>query len=586
MEADPQTTSQLKILNSAAAGSPAGRPSVPSGLTRLGNVKPREYTNFKARLVSFSFREIKDKAGEKTILKGYVEDKTFRAPLISHRIFEDIERDRVYLFKSAFVHEFEDSSIALILTEYSRVEEKPEERSADYFWKPTIGEMKRAIWNVNLGGTVTRIFSSSGLVKRCNRCRQVVLHDCCPKGCTEGWSWDLRVSFQLSDHTGSIRTVLARHSVARLLGRSVSEILYAANSLRSELAPPKSDSGFSYSLEPPPEIQVNEAAVENASSLRSPDSLLVTEGFNLVYVPVGCAAPDEIKSSSTNQSIRNLEWRSDQQDSRIFRKLVERSLDIRIRNVTKCPLLNGLYLLDSPQNLYDCEKAKLYSGFKTKVRLSDGKLVIDFFPEASILESVFDFVKWRRARGASANTIENFLLEKRPAVLTAPSGRMGMIKGVVWSKAGETRTSPTDSRSLVDYWMQIYGLEIYPDETPLLKVQPFGSSSSTIFTYPPSTAFFDERALRVSPHLLKMLDRRRSSARARSVAESAISELKLGDCTLKKMDASSTSPSNAQVQIFAELERSLCGKNLSARGQVVKFGEGLFFLPDSLIEVS
>ena len=64
------------------------------GLTKLRDLRPGEYVNFKARLASFSFRQIQDKAGDKIILSGFVEDNTFRASLKSHLIFQDVERNR------------------------------------------------------------------------------------------------------------------------------------------------------------------------------------------------------------------------------------------------------------------------------------------------------------------------------------------------------------------------------------------------------------------------------------------------------------------------------------------------------------
>ena len=48
------------------------------------------------------------------------------------------------------------------------------------------------------------------------------------------------------------------------------------------------------------------------------------------------------------------------------------------------------------------------------------------------------------------------------------------------------RVSDTDPRSLVEFWKQIYDIDISPDEIPLLKMV----NSETTFTYPPSMCFF------------------------------------------------------------------------------------------------
>ena len=49
-------------------------------------------------------------------------------------------------------------------------------------------------------------------------------------------------------------------------------------------------------------------------------------------------------------------------------------------------------------------------------------------------------------------------------------------------KADTHRVSDTDSRSLVEFWKQIYDMDIAPDEIPLLKVKMVNSEAT--FTYP------------------------------------------------------------------------------------------------------
>ena len=53
----------------------------------------------------------------------------------------------------------------------------------------------------------------------------------------------------------------------------------------------------------------------------------------------------------------------------------------------------------------------------------------------------------------------------------APTGNYGSIVEVLMRKAGTHRVSDTDSRSLVEFWKQIYDIDIGPDEIPLLKVK-------------------------------------------------------------------------------------------------------------------
>ena len=53
----------------------------------------------------------------------------------------------------------------------------------------------------------------------------------------------------------------------------------------------------------------------------------------------------------------------------------------------------------------------------------------------------------------------------------APTGNYGSIVEVLMRKAGTHRVSDTDSRSLVEFWKEIYDIDICPDEIPLLKEQ-------------------------------------------------------------------------------------------------------------------
>jgi hypothetical protein len=74
---------------------------------------------------------------------------------------------------------------------------------------------------------------------------------------------------------------------------------------------------------------------------------------------------------------------------------------------------------------------------------------------------VLDYVRLRRERGATANAIVRNLLTHRNKVIVAPSGNYGCIVDVISKKAGSQQVSDTDSRNLVEFWKQIYGI-IHP----------------------------------------------------------------------------------------------------------------------------
>jgi len=92
-----------------------------------------------------------------------------------------------------------------------------------------------------------------------------------------------------------------------------------------------------------------------------------------------------------------------------------------------------------------------------------------------VRESVLDYVKLRRGRGASADSVIRNLLTYRNKVTVAPSGNYGCIVEVVSRKAADQQVSDTDRRNLVEFWKQIYGIDISADEIPLLKVKMMNS---------------------------------------------------------------------------------------------------------------
>ncbi|MGC1929885.1 MAG: hypothetical protein WA667_12990 [Candidatus Nitrosopolaris sp.] len=73
-------------------------------------------------------------------------------------------------------------------------------------------------------------------------------------------------------------------------------------------------------------------------------------------------------------------------------------------------------------------------------------------------------------------------------VIVAPSGSYGSITEVVMREADNQKVSDSDIRNLVEFWKQIFDIDILPDKIPLLKVKMVNSENT--FTYPPSMCFF------------------------------------------------------------------------------------------------
>jgi len=206
--------------------SPSPRDSRP--LLTLSELIPGRYADTIARLDCFRVSERRDQLGAKQVYTGLIEDKTFRVPFVCHKTSLYLERNAVYRIKSAYTHEFQDSSILLILTEYSRIQPVPVDDLRDYLWLPRINGLPRPITDVILEGTVSNIYSTSGLVKRCNNV------ECWSSTPAQTVAWKagagmlgfLRVSL-----TARVPSEPSFHAMQpqRVLGRSLSEILFLAN---------------------------------------------------------------------------------------------------------------------------------------------------------------------------------------------------------------------------------------------------------------------------------------------------------------------------------------------------------------------
>ena len=91
-------------------------------------------------------------------------------------------------------------------------------------------------------------------------------------------------------------------------------------------------------------------------------------------------------------------------------------------------------------------------------------------------------------------------------------------------------------RNLVDFWKQIYGIDISPDEIPLLKVKMMNSEN--VFTYPPSMCFFGNDSLFIPADVQKFVEYKKSTVKSRmdKVVNSLVNEeesLRIGESKLE-----------------------------------------------------
>src|ERR687885_2282382 len=233
----------------------------------------------------------------------------------------------------------------------------------EYIWNPKINRIKRPVKSVGLNGIITTVYSNSGLIKRCNKCKSII-YDTCPKKCSQeaGWGWDLRVSSRLYDGSGSIKMVLTKDIASRVLNRNLGELILLVS--QNKPLTQNQQQPFSVKIKIPESIEVIEAVTESASSYRSNGKLITTDGRNLVFFP-----PSEEEAHKFSEHIKRPLKTSDIEDRKTIKKLIEKALDIRIKKITGMRMMQGIYLLEEPISLYRCERAKLYLGFSIKLNL-------------------------------------------------------------------------------------------------------------------------------------------------------------------------------------------------------------------------
>lgn len=546
------------------------RPSV-----TLADLPAGKYVDTIARVASLKVKEVEDELGSKPIFSGVFEDSTFKVPFLCHKVSLPLEKNLVLRIRSAYVHEFEDRSLLLVLTEYTGAEPRYSEDIMEYVWFPRIGQICRPVWNLTLKGTVSNVYGSSGLVKRCNKCKAVI-YEKCLNGCEEGWDWDVRVSANLFDGTGSIKMILGRFLASRLLQRNLSEVFFLAKA--QNVPSPEGFDVLSFDLEVP-ELDVVEAVVEDPLKYRHHDCLIVSDGNTRIYYPPNITIDNCVKTSVRKLALNNAE------DSMILRRFIEKALSIRINQITGKPYVHGIHLLEKPISLYHSEKAHLYLGFSTSVKVVDGKVAVEASPQAYVRESVWDYIQWRRSRGASASAIEKTILKHRTNVVLAPFGHFGRVEELVFKKAGGERVSEMDDRSFVQFWREVYDIDVDPNETPLLRVRLM--KFDIPLTYPPSCVYFDRNALFLTAGAQHYIEMKRLplKMRTQAVMSKALSSLSIGDVELKSLGENGQRV-DVQRLLLYEIQQKLLGRTVEARGNITQLKDRFYFFPHTVMKVN
>jgi hypothetical protein len=576
---------------------PGLREPIPS--VALSDLEPGKYISTTARIAYLRTAERHDALGEKIVFTGVLEDSKSKVSFVSHKIAYPLIRDSVYNIYSAYIHEFPDRSLLLVITEFTKLDPKNVEDIHEYTWVPKIGDITRPVRHIFLNGTVSTIYSSSGLIKRCNKCRSLILYDAtkCPNECEMGYAWDLRISSKLYDGSGAIKMVLTKDLATKVLQRNLSQLILQASlnqNNQEDQSRPNSNCISTLNIEIPSTFDITEAVLpENvsASLYTRSDKLIVSDGRNLVYFPVN---DDDLKTKFAELNIRRLNADGPEsiEDIKIISRLVERAISMNIQNTTEKRMKHGIYLLEDPISLYRCERAKLYLGFAINIRVDSQqqyryklRLTIELSPHAYVRESVLDYIKMRREAGATANAVIRMLLNYRNKVIVAPTGHFGSIVEVVSKKASSQLVSERDNRNLVEFWKQVHDIDISPDEIPLLKIKMLNSEN--IFTYPASMCFLGQESLYIPASVQKFIEYKRSRLipRIYEVIKRSIKDLKIGDdIQIQRISDiyRANDRENMQRQILDDSRQKLYGRNVYARGSIMYVHDELWFFPNQI----
>jgi hypothetical protein len=292
---------------------------------------------------------------------------------------------------------------------------------------------------------------------------------------------------------------------------------------------------------------------------------------------------------------------NDHIEFKILRKLLEKALDIAVRQVSSRGMLHGIYLVEPPTILYNCERAKLYCGFairllptiyveekRSSCENNEMLFSVEVIPQCHVRESVLDYINWRRSRGASDKGITKALTQYKNKVIVAPSGSYGLVTELVMQPAGSFKVSDKDSRSIVQFWKDVYDIDIEPEEMPLIKVKMINNSEQ-IFTYPPSMCFFGTESLFIQPGLQKFINYKKETLKKKveEVIENALPLVQTHGMLPIKYEGKRGGEQQSDIQnlrdlLEAEIRVELYGRNIKARGSVLMVHDEPWFFPKYL----
>jgi hypothetical protein len=119
------------------------REPIPS--VTLAELEPGKYMSTVARVAYLRTAERHDALGEKMVFTGVFEDSKSKVSFVSHKISFPLIRDSVYKIDSAYVHEFPDKSLLLVITEFTKLSPINVDNIREYTWVPIVSMQRESV---------------------------------------------------------------------------------------------------------------------------------------------------------------------------------------------------------------------------------------------------------------------------------------------------------------------------------------------------------------------------------------------------------------------------------------------------------
>ncbi|RLE62667.1 MAG: hypothetical protein DRJ38_09240, partial [Thermoprotei archaeon] len=424
---------------------------------KLKDCKDGELVKVRARIVRAKIKFSRDGLGKRPRISGILEDDSFRAFFVSYNPNLPLVTDAVVEIEGALVRRLPSGNKILLLNERTKVSVLGEGLEK-YIFNARIADLDEPVSGILVEGRIAHVYDV--VVKKCRVCNKQFYGNVCPEGHQEGFYYDLRLKFLLSDDTGSIKCIAPRDISAKLLGVPISYVydtLYEGECY-----------GTIFLLKPKNELRLRfySGDIENGRYYRDNKGLIIV---------LDCEEPPDNAKFVREKvidfnSVEDLGLLADVVEHYIRSRLPEEFL--------------GFHLLRRVHTNY--RKVYLYEGFNLEVEI-DEPLKVTTTATVRAFESLKDYINYRRRKGASYNAVKRTILNYRNIVYLAPRGLIGKIVSLIPVSASEYIIEEKGI-SIYEYWRR-KGFEVDRDEKPLVKVRVYDLGGLEL-VYPPSQVFY------------------------------------------------------------------------------------------------